>query len=125
MERLRLPELAAFVATAVGLVLLAMALEGATPVVSFGTDEEIAARERGDALLVPAGAVLALAAAVLVVRRRLAHALVVLAPGLACVAFAKAWPDALYGGLAFFLLAPAAFVAALAASLGDRRPVSG
>lgn len=124
MLRLRIPELLAFLVAVAGLVLLAHALDGATPVVYFGTDEEIAARERGQALLVPAGAVIALAAAALAARRRYPHAVVVLAPGVVCVALALAWPHALYGGLAFFVLAPAAFVAALAASLPDRRPAS-
>jgi hypothetical protein len=122
MPRLRLPELAAFAVTVLGLVLLAQALDGATPVVYFGTDEEIADRERGQALLVPAGAVLALAAAGLAWQRRFAHAVFVAAPAVLCVALAKAYPDALYGGLAFLCLAPAAFAAALAASFTRRRP---
>ncbi len=122
MPRLRIPELLAFLVAVAGLVLLARALNGATPVVWFGTDEEIARREAGRALLLPAGAVLAVAAGVLAWRGRLAHAAFVLAPSVLCVALAKAYPDALWGGLAFLCLAPAAFVAALAASFSRRRP---
>jgi len=121
MPRLRIPELFAFLVAVAGLVLLARALNGATPVVWFGTDEEIARREAGQALLVPAGAVLALGAAGLFWQRRYAHAAFVVAPAVLCVGLAKAFPDALWGGLAFFALAPAAFVAALAASFSRRR----
>ena len=124
MPRLRIPELVAFLVTLAGLVLLAQALDGATPVVYFGTDEEIAAREQGQELLVPAGAVVVLAAAGLFWRRRVAHGVFVLSPAVVCVALAKGYPDALYGGLAFFCLAPAAFVAALAASVTRRSPAA-
>ena len=124
MPRLQPPELLAFGVALAGLVLLARALNAATPVVFFGTDEEIARREAGQALLIPAGAVTVIAAAVLAARRRLPHALLVAAPGVVCVVLAKAYPDALWGGLAFFLLAPAAFGAALAASFARRRPAA-
>lgn len=125
VPRLRLPEFVASAVTVLGLALLARALDDATPVVYFGTDEEIAARGRGQALLVPAGAILALAAAGLAWRHRFAHATFVLAPAVVCVALARAWPDALYGALAFFFLGPAAFVAALAASFTRRRSAQG
>ncbi|HEV2753131.1 MAG TPA: hypothetical protein VGV36_04765 [Solirubrobacteraceae bacterium] len=92
----------------VGLALLAYGLLKATPLVSFGTSEELRSERAGRQVVYIACAVLVVAAASLAPRIGDPAALVVAAPGLVCALLVLLALQSAYGVLAFVAVGPVA-----------------
>jgi hypothetical protein len=118
----RLPELVALFFVCIGLGFLVEGLADATPLVFFGTEQERALVERGQDLLVVAASLLATAGGILAAFHRRIAAVVVAAPGIACVTLAHLAPDTAAAWLGFLVLAPTCFGAALGVCFGARPP---
>ena len=117
----RLPELVALFFVCIGLALLVEGLADATPLVFFGTEQERAVREHGEDLLIVAASMLATAGGILAAFQRRLAAVVIAAPGVVCLTLAHAAPDTATAWLAFLVLGPACFLAALGVCFGPRR----
>jgi hypothetical protein len=117
----RMPEVVALFFVCVGLALLVEGLADATPLVFFGTEQERALVERGEDMLIVAASMLGAAGGLLGAFHRRIAAFVVAAPGIVCLALANAAPDTAAAWLAFLVLAPACFGAALGVCFSPRR----
>jgi len=123
----RLPELVALFFVCIGLALVVEGLGEATPLVFFGTAQERELVERGHQDLVIAASMLATAGGILAAFHRRWAGVVVAAPGVVCLVLARVAPDTAAAWLAFLVLGPACFVAALGGCFGPRprRPERG
>lgn len=111
----RLIQAAALALTIVGLGLLYRGLADASPLTWGYSDVEREAARSGRVQMAGAAAILLVAAALVANQGRPLRALVVAAPGIACLVLAVAFrpPGGAWALLAFAPLAPAALVAAL------------
>jgi hypothetical protein len=121
----RMPELVALFFVCTGLFLLVEGLADATPLVFFGTPQERALVERGEDMLLVAACMLATAGGILAAFHRRIAAVVVVVPGIACLVLARALPETAAAWLAFIVLAPACFGAALGVCFAPRPPERG
>jgi hypothetical protein len=117
----RLPELVALFFVCIGLALLVEGLADATPLVFFGTEQERELVERGKDMLVVAASMLATAGGILAAFHRRWAAVVVAAPGVVCLTLVHVAPDTAGAWLAFLVLGPSCFLAALGACFAPRR----
>jgi hypothetical protein len=116
----RLPELVALFFVCIGLALVVEGLADATPLVFFGTEQERSLVERGQGMLVVAASMLATAGGILAAFERRIAAVVVSAPGVVCLTLVHVAPDTAAAWLAFLVLAPVCFGAALGVCFGPR-----
>ena len=110
-ERLHLPALLGVVLGLIGLVPLAYGILNASPVVSFGTTEEISSERAGRQAVYLAGALLVVAATLVAGRIGTRVALALAAPGVVCALLVAFVPESAFGLLAFLVLGPAAVLA--------------
>jgi hypothetical protein len=116
----RLPELVALFFVCIGLALVVEGLAEATPLVFFGTEQERALVERGHQDLVIAASMLATAGGILAAFHRRWAGAVIAAPGIVCLVLARVAPDTAVAWLAFLVLGPACFGAALGVCFASR-----
>ena len=121
----RLPELVALFFVCLGLALVVEGLAEATPLVFFGTAQERELVERGHQDLVIAASMLATAGGILAAFHRRWAGVLVAAPGIVSLVLARVAPDTAVAWLAFLVLGPACFVAALGVCVCPRPPERG